>query len=739
MAVGRDSIFFTQQLWKDPVIRVFAAAFILFHSPYFVFGQASDFTEAYGYFVASVFLLPFTVYVLWPRGADAYSRRETLFWKVLSLAFMGWWAVNAMYLFMKWASWNPYLDILTDSIFIAYYAGWFVAVSFMPHFSSNQAVQKPDRPFLIAAPIVLVLTLFFYFILVPIRLAPESYDTLVPTLLFFTGVDIVLIMVFVALTVRARTTRWRFLYASMAAMHIIFSALDLLEALNYTWLYGWADKAASDVLWSLPFLLMVVIARARDYKFPVHEESEDSKYNARDILEATFSPVIMVSFVLPVLHIALDRFGLLDETVKGPQATVVLCSLVVFWALAIWENTSLRMVTEKSRAQQAELEKLRVKQVIAERTERVKGRFLANVSHEIRTPMNGILGMSEILLRGKLDGEQQKQARLIVTSAQELIKVVDDILDYSKIEAGEISLVKEPFRLDQLTEQVLDLFGPTRMSTDVQLNLVIQDEVPLELEGDASRLRQVLVNLLSNAFKFTHEGEVRLEISLRDRSDSQATIHFKISDSGIGLDAGSVNDLFQPFTQGDESTTRKYGGSGLGLAISKQIVEAHDGRIGAFERPGGGAVFWFEVPFGLAQVQLDIPIQQDCQSPCEGPEKKILLAEDDEINMLVALKQLELLGYQADVARDGNEALEALEQASYDLILMDCQMPVLDGLQATRLIRQRGYSRSRLPIIALTANTFDEDRDDCLECGMNDFIAKPAKLEDIRAALSRWL
>ena len=194
-----------------------------------------------------------------------------------------------------------------------------------------------------------------------------------------------------------------------------------------------------------------------------------------------------------------------------------------------------------------------------------------------------------------------------------------------------------------------------------------------------------------------------------------------------------------PFSQGDESTSRKYGGSGLGLAISKRIVEAHSGKIGAFGQPGEGSVFWFEIPFRIAEGEVVAQQQHVDRTPLMGTQKRILLAEDDIVNQIVAVKQLEVLGQQVDVAGNGREVLEALDRDSYDLILMDCQMPELDGLQATRLIREKGYSKTDLPVIALTANVFDEDRERCIEAGMNDFIAKPVLLENLRKVLVNWL
>ncbi|MGD9264247.1 MAG: response regulator [Lysobacterales bacterium] len=733
-----NKIFFNQ-LWKDSAIRWFLILLAVTHVPYFFFGQATEATRTYSVFVATVFLMPFTIFVLWPRQPGVVSARETSFWKILSLVFCGWWAVNAMFLFLPGDAWNTYLDVVTDAIFIVYYIGWLSALSLTPHVPGESAPRRSDRMFLMTAPIVLTFGLFFYFVLIPIRLAPEVYESWIPSLLFYTGIDIVLVLVLVALTVRARSTRWRVLYAMLACVHVSYAILDMLEALNYKWVYGWAELAASDVLWTLPFMLLVATARARDYEYPVEETSEESRYKARDILEASISPVIMVSFVLPVLHIALDQFGLLDESMRGAQGAVVLFTLVLFWILAIGENISLRVSTERSRAKLAELDELRVNRAIAEQSEQTKRRFLANISHEIRTPMNGILGMSEILLNTELDDEQRRHAGLLLTSAKELISVVDDILEYSKIQVGELSLKMAPFNLEHLARNVFDLFAATESSGQIEITLDIKDDVPVELEGDASRLRQVLVNLLANAIKFTDKGKVRLEFSVLEKSLIDARIQCRVTDTGIGINTEETDDLFLPFSQGDDTTTRKYGGSGLGLALSKQIVEAHGGTIGAFGNPLKGSTFWFEIPFRLAGAADEFGAEADREVRPEmmGGAGTILLAEDDKINMMVAVKQLESLGFAVDAVENGQEAVEALQHKTYDLLLMDCQMPVLDGLEATRLIRAQGYAD--LPIVAISANVFDEDRKACFEAGMNDFIAKPFVQESMRAVLARWL
>ncbi len=729
---------------EDIVVLVFLVLFIIAHVPFFLPNFSSESLSIYSRALASVFLLPFVVVVLWPRQQKDHSENERMFWKSLSFAFALWWFVNTLYLFWSPGSWSALLDISTDAAFLGFYIGWFVALGFAPHNQEGQVLNSSDRWLLGAAVLVLALCLFFYFILIPSRVTPEIYASWVPSLLFFTCLDAVLVIWLVRLVLKAKTLYWKVMYSMLAITCFTYAGLDLLEAMNYAARYQWAKTAVSDILWSLPYLLIVVIARARYFEFPAAEIdiNIDDAVKQRSI--ASISPIILVSFFLPVLHIFLDQLGLLHDEMRQAQASVVLGGLAIFCLLAMLENRSLRRVFHEGEARSVELEALRVKQQVAKRAAKMKDRFFANVSHEIRTPMNGILGMSEILLRGELNNEQQEHAKLVNLSAQGMVKVVDDILAYSKYEAGELALVQEPFRLDETATQVLDLFRASQEQKDIEMFLKFQDDMPLGLEGDSSRLRLVLMNLVANAIKFTQEGEIRIGFTLVETSDSTARIRCEVIDSGIGIKSDAVDELFLPFSQADESSSRKYGGSGLGLAISKKIVEAHSGKIGAFNNPEQGAVFWFEIPFELVANKADALLQEPDVPPSvvtseQKSDRQILLAEDDVVNQLVAVKQLEILGYQVDVASNGKEVLKALGQHTYALILMDCQMPELDGLQATRLIREQGYSKSELPIVALTANVFDEDRESCFEAGMNDFIAKPVMLESLRDVVGKWL
>jgi signal transduction histidine kinase/CheY-like chemotaxis protein len=373
-----------------------------------------------------------------------------------------------------------------------------------------------------------------------------------------------------------------------------------------------------------------------------------------------------------------------------------------------------------------------------EAASRAKSQFLANMSHEIRTPMNGVIGMAELLSATPLDASQREIADTIRSSGQILLAIINDVLDLSTIESGQLVLERQPFELASVLQQAIKVVSPAAAAKRLPLVVEADPAIPPHLAGDRLRLGQVLVNLLSNAVKFTDSGRVTLRTRLvPGTGGGPGAIRIDVRDTGIGIEAERLSQLFQPFEQGDASTARRFGGTGLGLAISKRLVELMDGRLWGDSRPGEGSTFTLELPLRVAEAHAVPAAKEDRPAaPAVPPAAlRVLIAEDNPVNQRVASRMLHRLGYQADVVENGRLAVEAAERLAYDVIFMDVQMPELDGLEAARRIRARG---GRTPwIIALTAHALDEDRRQCLDAGMNDFLSKPVQLTELTKAMSR--
>lgn len=451
-------------------------------------------------------------------------------------------------------------------------------------------------------------------------------------------------------------------------------------------------------------------------------------------------------YYIPFIVITLlDVFILLILECKYPlYIEASLSNTDLFWAsslnlLLCFIISSLALIlirTEYNKEHQSVIEKQN--RLIA--ANNARSRFLANISHEIRTPLNGVMGMASLLEASKPNSEQKEYVQTIKVSSNRLLKIINEILDYSKAEAGKTELRVEPFSLAECIEDAINITSPKALEKGLSLTYFIEKNIPNMLSGDGGKIQQVLVNLIGNATKFTEKGNIHLSIQRINKIDQTVTLEFSIQDTGIGIPKESLDNLFEAFTQVDDSRTRLQSGTGLGLAISKHFVELMGGNIWVKSIIKQGSIFYFSIQLDVLQNQSILTAPAETLNIDHQMASKtalnILLVEDDKINRLLAVRILEKMGYKPDTASNGQEAIDILQKHSYNLVLMDIQMPVLDGLKATQIIRKKlAYQPT---IIAMTANAMLEDQRLCEAAGMDDFLAKPIDVKSLEKMLLKW-
>jgi signal transduction histidine kinase/ActR/RegA family two-component response regulator len=511
------------------------------------------------------------------------------------------------------------------------------------------------------------------------------------------------------------------------------------------WLHVFSDALIALAYYSIPLIMFYFIRKHKEFPF-----------NNLLLLFAAFIIACGTTHVLSIITIWMPLYWLegLLKFVTGLISLFTAIAMIVVIPKVLAEIGRNQHLKALLVSQANEMQEQLTKQV-AERTEelqvsteqaqaalKIKRAFLSNMSHEIRTPINAIMSISHLTLQTDLSAQQHNYLTKIDSSAKWLLGILDDILNFSKLETGKVSLEHSDFELSSVMLFLQDVTPPLLKDKPVKLNFDIDAAIPAVLIGDSLRLGQILLNLLSNAIKFTSEGSITLQVQLLSLDIEQVGLRFAITDTGIGLNLAQQGELFEAFNQADNSTTRLYGGTGLGLSISKELVSAMGGHIVVESQEGVGSCFSFIITFeiGVPIINLELPIAASKRLDTYPSLRnvRVLVVEDNELIREFIPDIMGYEGIQVDLANNGVEALDFLTINDYAAVLMDCQMPVMDGFEATRRIRANPRF-AKLPIIAMTGNVFDQERELCLACGMNDFISKPVDWDHVFLTLERWI
>jgi signal transduction histidine kinase/ActR/RegA family two-component response regulator len=519
-------------------------------------------------------------------------------------------------------------------------------------------------------------------------------------------------------------SRFKNIYLKVVLPYLLFGLICLFPV----WFLNGGIEGSTLPIFILLMSLGLLLVNKKNYF--VYILIVMSSVSALYIME-DFYPALLTSYKN-------DETKHLDILTSGLVVICIMGLLVTFFKRS-YDIEHRELIRNKKQLEDAQQHYINAKQE-AEAATLAKSKFLANMSHEIRTPLNGIIGTTELLLQDNLTLHQQELIKTMQESSNLLLDIIHDILDISKIEAEKLDLKISDFCLSNTIKTVRAILAPRigSLKKNIHLRFEIDDEVARYVQGDESRLKQILLNVVGNAIKFTEEGEIFLTVTAKSIYNNKQLISFTINDTGIGIDELHLKELFNPFTQIDSNATRKYGGTGLGLSICKKLVDLMGGSITAESVKGKGSIFKFELPYRILE-NLPEKKTEKKDTMTNLPASKILVAEDNTMNQLIITRLFESLGYTIDLAENGKQAVAMAKKTLYDFIFMDIQMPEMDGLEATERILGF-YNNGTAPvIIAMTANAMKEDEDMCLNAGMKDFISKPVFLETLKGTLQKWM